>query len=69
MDIEGAEVPALLGAKQTIRTFRPKLAISAYHRPDDLVTIPRLFEKFGYISYLAHFTIHREETMLFGLPV
>ncbi len=40
MDIEGAELPALLGARRTIATRRPKLALSAYHRPEDLFALP-----------------------------
>ena len=34
-DIEGAERHMLLGAKETIRKFSPKLAICTYHLPDD----------------------------------
>ena len=40
MDIEGAEFEALLGATQTIRSYRPGLAISLYHRPEHLWQIP-----------------------------
>jgi FkbM family methyltransferase len=42
MDIEGAEQNALRGAEQTIRKFRPRLALSAYHRPDDPQKIPAI---------------------------
>lgn len=40
MDIEGAEPRALKGATAVLRQFRPGLAISAYHRPEDPVEIP-----------------------------
>lgn len=40
MDIEGAEMDALAGAAQAIQEFRPRLAISGYHRPEDLWEIP-----------------------------
>ena len=36
MDVEGAEREALEGAARTIAAQRCKLAISLYHRPDDL---------------------------------
>jgi len=42
MDIEGSEVPALVGATRTIQTFKPKLAVSAYHKWDDLWVIPQI---------------------------
>ena len=40
MDIEGAEVRALHGAKQTIARFRPRMAITAEHLPNDEFDIP-----------------------------
>ena len=35
MDIEGAEVPALEGAKAILAEFHPRLSIAAYHKADD----------------------------------
>lgn len=70
MDIEGAETEALVGAQETIRRFRPKLAISVYHSLDDFAAIPRWIEGLGlgYTFALRHFTIHQEETVLFAFP-
>lgn len=39
MDIEGAEMMALSGAIDTIRTHKPKLAISLYHKSLDFIEI------------------------------
>jgi len=42
MDIEGAEQRALRGADKTLKKYRPRLALSTYHRPDDPSMIPEL---------------------------
>ena len=41
MDLEGAEAEAIRGAEHTIKTFRPRMLISAYHRREDLFAVPR----------------------------
>lgn len=47
MDLEGSEIPALLGAVNTIRHFKPKLALCIYHKWDDVVTIPSFLQSIG----------------------
>lgn len=68
MDIEGAELEALKGAEETIRRYRPKLAISVYHKLPDFWEISQWIEGLGlgYRFYMRHFTIHAEETVLFA---
>jgi FkbM family methyltransferase len=39
-DVEGGELEALKGAEQLIRRRTPVLAVSIYHRPDDLWELP-----------------------------
>lgn len=68
MDIEGAEMDALIGAERTIRKHRPQLAISIYHDLSHFASIPNWIAglDLGYRLYLDHFTIHEEETVLFA---
>jgi len=68
MDIEGAETAALRGARETIRRFKPRLAVSIYHSLHDLVRIPQLVKsiKPAYSLYIDHHTIHAEETILYA---
>ena len=68
MDIEGAEPYALRGAVETIRKFKPKLAIAIYHSLEDFVNIPKFVHDLGlgYELHLAHCSIHQEESILFA---
>mgnify|MGYP001560722430 CR=1 FL=1 len=45
MDIEGAEVAAVLGAQYTLSKFKPRLAIAGYHNREDSEAIPRVVSK------------------------
>ncbi|UCV19778.1 FkbM family methyltransferase [Ferribacterium limneticum] len=47
-DIEGAEIPALEGARKTILKFRPRLALCLYHSWDDVITIPKFLDSLGF---------------------
>jgi len=67
MDIEGCEYNALRGARKVLSAFKPKLAISLYHKPQDFGEIPHFLDSLnlGYKFFLGHYTIHQEETVLF----
>jgi FkbM family methyltransferase len=42
MDVEGSEGAALNGAVETIRRFRPRLSMAAYHAPEDAFVLPMM---------------------------
>lgn len=69
MDIEGAEPFALKGALNTIRRFKPKLAVCIYHNLDDFSGIAKQIDALGlgYKFYLGHYSIHSEETVLYAV--
>lgn len=69
MDIEGAEVEALKGAEESIRKYKPKLAICVYHKPLDLVEIPIYLKKLvpEYKFYLRHYGDSFSETVLYAV--
>jgi FkbM family methyltransferase len=68
MDVEGAELMALRGGEQSLRRWKPRLAISLYHRPEDFFMIPLWLDslELGYRFYLDHYSIHHEETVLYA---
>lgn len=68
MDIEGAEVKALQGARNILATQKPRLAISLYHSWNDLWTIPLtiLDANPTYKFYIRHYTLGEWETVLYA---
>lgn len=69
MDIEGAEKEALLGARKTIKRCRPKLAISVYHKPEDIWELPELILDIypDYELYIRHYSLRDAETVLYAI--
>ena len=47
MDVEGHEYDVLMGARETIKRFAPKVVIPLYHNTSDLFTIPLLVNEIG----------------------
>jgi hypothetical protein len=70
MNIEGAEIEALRGAANSIARWRPKLAISAYHRPSDLWEVAATVREIdpGYRFHLRQHDGGIIETVLYALP-
>ena len=70
MDIEGAELAAVKGATRVIEKYRPKMALSAYHKYEDLYNLPEFICSIDkeYSFYLRHFSNNLYETVLFCSP-
>jgi len=70
MNIEGAEIDALEGARKTIARWSPKLAVSVYHRASDLWRIPQIVSQLNprYDLYLRQHDGGVIETVLYAIP-
>lgn len=69
MDIEGAELEAIKGAKETIKKYKPKLAISVYHKPEDIILLPDVLLNYNseYKLFLRHYSFAAAETVLYAI--
>lgn len=56
-DVEGMEQNAIIGAKETILKYKPKMLVSAYHKTDDYFTLPLLVNSIrdDYKIYMRHY--------------
>ena len=70
MDIGGSELAAIAIASDTIRRYRPQLAIAAYHLLSDFWKIPEavlsIYPK--YSLQLRHYTEGIFETVIYFIP-
>ncbi len=69
MDIEGSELNALHGAANTIKRCKPRLAISLYHKPSDIIDIPAYLLSLvpEYTLYIRQHTYFLYETVLYAV--
>jgi FkbM family methyltransferase len=69
MDIEGAEIAALFGMQETIKRYKPKLAISVYHKDSDLIEVPEIIQslEIGYRLYLRQHYPSGSDTVLYAV--
>jgi hypothetical protein len=70
MDIEGAELDALAGARRSIQTHRPILSISVYHKQDDLWRIPLFIHTLveDYRLFLRPHEVDGKELVCYAAP-
>jgi len=75
LDVEGAEIGVLKGAKGIIQSQRPVLALSAYHKADDLVTLPKIVNQYvdNYSFFLRKYYFgglanSKDELVLYAVP-
>lgn len=68
MDIEGSEKKALEGAQNTIKKYKPKLAICLYHKAEDIITLPKYILELvpEYKFKIRHYTTFAYDTILYA---
>ena len=68
MDIEGCELKALQGAINTLKKYKPTLAIAAYHKYEDYYEIPKFLNELntGYKFYFANYTLGFSDTVIYA---
>ncbi len=71
MDIEGAELDAIEGARQIIARHSPVLAVCSYHKQDHVWNIPRLIHSInpGYRFFLRPHGIEVWDLVCYAIPL
>ncbi|MCL2638022.1 MAG: FkbM family methyltransferase [Oscillospiraceae bacterium] len=70
MDIEGAELNALYGAREIIKRDKPRLAICVYHKPEDIIYLASFILELNpeYKFFLRHHSpLPMLETVLYAV--
>lgn len=70
MDVEGMELPVIHGAKNIIKSQKPYLAISLYHKREDIIALPAAILKIcnDYTFTLGHYDMTVADTVLYAIP-
>lgn len=68
MDVEGSEHKTIIGAANTLKKYKPRLAISAYHMPEDFINLPFLLLEINddYEIAFRHYSSCPWETVLYA---
>lgn len=67
MDIEGSELEALKGTKRIIETQKPKIAMSVYHKLEDIWELPLFIKEIddNYKIYMRHHSYYVWDTDMY----
>jgi len=70
LDVEGAELQILKGAKITLKRDRPQLAVAIYHKKEDLFEIPIFLSRVlkNYKYRIGHYSSTFWDTVLYAVP-
>ena len=74
LDVEGAELEILKGSQKLCRDCNPVLAISLYHKKEDIIEIPKFIKTLGdYKFYVRKYeawkaTYSKDELVLYAVP-
>ena len=70
MDVEGMELPIIHGAQNIIKSQKPYMAISVYHKREDIVTLPAAILEIcdDYTFTLGHYDMTAADTVLYAIP-
>jgi len=69
IDVEGADLDALYGARNTIERYRPRIAVAIYHNDEHMIGIPEAIAEMcpAYRFFIRHYSSHDGETVLYCL--
>jgi len=67
IDVEGADLDALIGARETIRRYLPRIAVAIYHSNEHMLSIPEYLHELcpAYRFYIRHYCCVESETVLY----
>jgi len=69
IDVEGADLDVLRGARETILQYRPRIAAAIYHSDEHMLAIPEFLHELcpEYRFYIRHYACMDGETVLYCL--